>query len=337
MAHAVLARKQARFVRSAQVSSAIALCVLLPACLDWAHQWPDQKDGGAMIDGDAAELSDVWPDGPQSCAHPNVTAKCVDGWCTIPSGCFTMGAPPDEMCGEESDVSEPHQVTLTHAFIIGQSEVTQGQFELRMGDNPSGRDDSHACREANCPVDSVGRSSAMAYCNDLSDTEGRTPCYACIDQSCQVVDDFSRGQIYDCPGYRLPTEAEWEYACRAGTSTPFYIPLVKEQGFLDCTATLEKIAWFEANSGWRPHLVEIKPANAWGLHDMLGNVNEWVHDNYQEDLGSDPVTDPWGAPEPHPYDLLRGGSFFQRPHQVRSASRFNNASNSGFRCVRTLK
>jgi formylglycine-generating enzyme required for sulfatase activity len=125
--------------------------------------------------------------------------------------------------------------------------------------------------------------------------------------------------------YRLPTEAEWEYACRAGTTTKY--------SFGDSESELGEYAWYRANSGNTTHPVGGRKPNAWGLYDMHGNVKEWCQDWY-EDYPSGPVTDPTGAASGS-RRVLRGGSFFVQSSYVRSATRNNRVSNSGFRPART--
>jgi formylglycine-generating enzyme required for sulfatase activity len=176
-----------------------------------------------------------------------------------------------------------HQVMLTNAFYLGRYEVTQGQWVATMGSNPSyfqGQPDS-----ASRPVERVSWNAIQGY---LSAT-----------------------------GFRLPTEAEWEYACRAGTQTPFY------NGSTD-DSTVGTLAWLGAccggNSGGRTHAVGGKLANALGFHDMLGNVWEWVNDwygTYTADAQSDPT-----GPASASYHLLRGGSWRYGSNVARSSFRY---------------
>ena len=171
-------------------------------------------------------------------------------------------------------------MTLTQAFYLGRYEVTQGQWVARMGSNPSyfqGYSDS-----ANRPVEQVSWNTIQSF---LSAT-----------------------------GMRLPSEAEWEYACRAGTTTAF------NNGSSD-DATVGTIAWYNANSGSQTHAVGGKAATALGLHDMSGNVWEWVNDGYDGTYYSvSPSTNPLG-PVPGTYRVLRGGSFYYNTGLVRSSYR----------------
>jgi formylglycine-generating enzyme required for sulfatase activity len=157
---------------------------------------------------------------------------------------------------------------------------------------------------------------------------------------CDVAPEFDgKGgkTIYDCPGYRLPTEAEWEYAYRAGTDTELHSGTLAT-----CTGTTDKnadaIAWHGGNSGKKTHAVGGKTPNAWGVHDMSGNVWEWCHDRFQHDPGSDAATDPVGTFGPTRSD--RGGSCWSELPYIRAAMRDTNQPNErydyiGFRVVRT--
>ena len=149
---------------------------------------------------------------------------------------------------------------------------------------------------------------------------------------------YSGENIYDCPGYRLPTEAEWEYAYRAGTTTAFYNgPITNCDG---SDAKANAIGWYDANSGATTHPVGQKQANDWGLYDMAGNVWEWCHDWWQTSLGSSAVTDPVGSGTDS--RTARGGSCTFRAGALRAAERYFGFPPDfqfrtiGFRCARTL-
>jgi formylglycine-generating enzyme required for sulfatase activity len=220
-------------------------------------------------------------------------------WC--PAGAFTMGSPANEV-GRDADETQ-HQVTLRDGFWLSRFEVTQSQWERVMGNNPS--DFSGADR----PVEMVSWEDVQEFLAELNSGFG-----------------FGGGE------FRLPTEAEWEYACRAGTATRFYWG-----DDLDETA-IDDYAWYADNSGTETQLVGGKLPNAWGLYDMSGNVYEWCQDWY-DDYPDWPLNDPEG-PEDGFDRVARGGGFDVQPSGVRSACRphlppdFHDYA-YGFRLLRT--
>jgi formylglycine-generating enzyme required for sulfatase activity len=278
---------------------------------------------------------DVLPDAQPTCAHPQVTESCSAGWCTIPAGCFVMGSPTGEACRVDI-LEQQHEVTLTKSFEIEATEVTQLDFKTRRGYTPSG---TAPCD--NCPAVKVTWSEAAAYCNALSEAKGLTKCYSCGGSgaavSCYVPAAYQGNAIYLCDGYRMPTEAEFEYAYRAGTTTGSYNGDISQ-----CTGTdpvADAIGWYSGNSGGAVALVKGKAKNAWGLYDMAGNVWEWSHDWNESVLGSDPVTDP--SPLSGTDRVVRGGSWSSAPANLRAADRGNVSSTPssddiGFRCLRRL-
>jgi formylglycine-generating enzyme required for sulfatase activity len=225
---------------------------------------------------------------------------------------FTLGSPTNEV-GRQSDESPQTVVTLSHGFWMAKFPVTQREFLAVMGSNPS-----NFPGDSNRPVDSVSWFDATNYCDKLTQQ------------------DLAIGRIPPGSHYRLPTEAEWECAARAGTSTRFY--------FGDDATSLTNDAWYSANSGFGTHPVGLKQPNAWGLYDMEGDVWEWCQDWYGPYPGGS-VTDPQG-PDNNPigFKVIRGGGWDSFESDCRSARRdFRGASPFitdfilGFRVVLTLE
>ena len=275
--------------------------------------------------------ADLRADSPSVDQLPAADAG-VPPWVFIPAGTFSMGSPSTEPCRDADETL--HQVTLTHAFEIQRTEVTKGKFASVLAYNPS----ASTCGP-NCPVTNVNWHEAAAYCNALSMKESLAACYACsgskANVSCQDATSYANGSIYSCPGYRLPTEAEWEYAYRAGTKTAFYSGAIT-----NCTTDTNAgtIGYYKGNAS-SPHAVKGKAPNAWDLYDMAGNVSEWCHDRYQSALGASTTTDPWGA-KAGANRVFRGGSFTNPADRLRGADRPNERPakrfiSVGFRCVRT--
>ncbi len=264
-----------------------------------------------------------------------VLVTMTPGFVTIVPGTFTMGSLTSEP-GRRPDETE-HVVTLTGSFEMMAHEVTQDQFEPLMGYNPSNSD---SC-DTNCPVDTVNWHDAAAFANALSVAAGYGECYRCTGSGTGVGCEPSASYAtpYDCPGYRLPTEAEWEYAARAGTTGGTYNGT---STLTDCTlpnTVLDPIAWFCGNSSFTTHAVGVKGANQWGLYDMLGNLYEWCHDWY--DAYPQDVTDPWG-PGSGLNRVLRGGSWYGLAMYARAASRIHIAPGTrdyylGFRLARSIR
>ena len=225
----------------------------------------------------------------------------------INGGTFTMGSPDDEP-GRRDDEGPQHQVTVC-SFYMGKYSVTQADYQEVMGVNPS-----HFNGD-NLPVESVSWYNAVEYCNRLSQREGLTPAYTVKGENVK----WNR----NTNGYRLPTEAEWEYACRAGTSTRYYSGI-----------SVDNAGWHNGNSDKQTHPVGEKQGNAWGLYDMHGNVWEWCGDWYGE-YSNGAQTDPLGASS-GTNRMVRGGSWYCNARLLRSAYRRYNTpasrhSHIGFR------
>lgn len=188
----------------------------------------------------------------------------------IPAGTFVMGSPAGEAKTEqESALEKQHKVTISRPFYLAKFETTQAQYEAVMGENPSQK------KGAELPVSNVTAAQAEEFCAKLSAKSG-----------CEV---------------KLPTEAQWEYACRAGTTGPYY-------NGKDING-LGEIAWFGANSGGQPHPPGQKAPNAWGVYDMLGNIREFTRDLYSGEPLTDGV-DPTGAATGDPKNhVVRGAAY----------------------------
>jgi formylglycine-generating enzyme required for sulfatase activity len=237
----------------------------------------------------------------------------------IPAGEFLMGS-PDSDKDAKPDEKPQHRVRITRPFYLGIHEVTQGQYRAVTSEAPS-----HFKGSKDLPVETVSWLNAINYCNALSRKEGLTPFYRVQGETVEVPD-------WNEPGYRLPTEAEWEYACRAGSTTRY--------SFGEHVAGLRAFAWYEGNVGGRTHPVGHKSPNAWGLYDMHGNVWEWCWDGYEADYYKKPssAADPLG-PSQATSQVFRGGSWYVNSRFARSAFREGSAPvyrdfSLGFRLAR---
>jgi formylglycine-generating enzyme required for sulfatase activity len=233
----------------------------------------------------------------------------------IPGGWFEMGSKKGG-----ADESPVHKVWVD-SFLMDRYEVTQQQYVKLVGVNPS------SFTEANRPVDTITWIHAVLYCNLRSRAEGLQPCYDEESETWQCN--------FKANGYRLPTEAEWEYACRAGTDTEYY--------FGNGSRSLKKYAWYAENSFKKTHPVGQKRPNPWGLYDMYGNVAEWCNDVYATNYyNRSPSKNPRG-PEEGEIKVLRGGGWQDGMDSLRSSWRASEnfsfvdacvMDSLGFRCVR---
>jgi len=253
----------------------------------------------------------------------------------LPSGEFWMGSPESEPGRYENELRHRVQV---RALAIGKYPVTQKQYQELMGENPSLHQEKPAEgeRAEDRPVERVSWFDAVRFCNRLSEKNGRKPCYRITEP--EAGSDVPPQVEWDrnADGYRLPTEAEWEYACRAGTETA--------HSFGNDEAKLAEYAWFARNSDNQTHAVGQKKPNGWDLHDLHGNILEWCwdwYDSYKVTSDNDKsvtLSDPIGPPSGS-WRVLRGGSFRGGPWFLRSANRngiepANRVGLLGFRCVR---
>jgi formylglycine-generating enzyme required for sulfatase activity len=242
----------------------------------------------------------------------------------IKGGTFTMGSPVQE--AERGIDETQHRVTVRD-FYIAKSEVTQREYAGLMGNNPS------EFKGDNLPVENVMWFDAVRFCNTRSAREGMTPAYTISSET--VTWNRSAN------GYRLPTEAEWEYACRAGTSTPFNVGnnIIDEQANFYNNYGYNNNSSGRVTGSYRQRTTPVNSfkANSWGLFDMHGNVGEWCWDCYEE-YGTTAQTNPTG-PVTGTLRVNRGGGWNDFPKHIRSAYRAttppgNCSFNLGFRLAR---
>jgi formylglycine-generating enzyme required for sulfatase activity len=225
---------------------------------------------------------------------PTITNAYGMEFVQIPSGAFRMGSAVDD--AGRSDWEEPHTVRMTYAYFIARTEVTRRQYLKVMGALPAGV----SAEDLDLPVDQVSFDDATDFCKKLS--------------------------LLDNREYRLPTEAEWEYACRAGSL-----------GTFAGSGELDTMGWYKRNSSGKLHIVGLMQPNRWGLYDMHGNVAEWVLDSFIPYLGLDDVSDPFHQVNDGT-QAVRGGSAFDVTSACRSASRASDLTSDsraglGFRVV----
>jgi len=287
----------------------VVVAMLLTACGRSEPEAPARANGEATSTHSGREFS-----GPFE-----ITTRSGVAMISLPSGRFVMGTDhgsPDE--------APAHEVRIS-AFIIDKFEVTHEMFTKAQLPNPS-----HWQDNPKKPVERVRWRDAKQYCNERSILEGLEPCYdeKTADWNCD----------YSANGYRLPTEAEWEYACRAG-----------EDGAYDFGQPdkLRQYAWFSENAAEKTHVVGEKKPNRWGIFDLYGNVSEWCEDVYSPTYYREsPPVDPTGPPSPGKdvRRVMRGGSWKASADMCRATFRQGERTGDsdacfftdycGFRCVR---
>jgi len=267
----------------------------------------------AVACGDPAPCDD---DGPCIDDADCLTGHCFRGRCApsgmsfVAPGSFLMGT--DNHPDGDPFAELQHSVTLTRAFYMDQTEVTRDAWVTVMGYDPSLHP---AC--ASCPIDNVSWLEALEFANARSRAEGLPECFA-LSSSREVRVTSLDGTPYGCLGYRLPTEAEWEFAYRAGTTTDFYNgPMTSSRGF---DANLSEIAWYLNNAGGTPHPVGLLTPNALDLYDMSGNLWEWTWDPIGP-YTFRPQIDPLGALGDGDGRVHRGGAYTTHPGVCRASRR----------------
>ncbi|MAF26288.1 MAG: hypothetical protein CME07_00300 [Gemmatimonadetes bacterium] len=240
----------------------------------------------------------------------------------IDAGTFTMGSPVTETGHQLGE--NLHEVTISAPFLMGVREITQARYRMLTGESPS----ASVIAGDDAPVEMVSWYDAVRFCNALSVSEGLRAVYA--------IEGMEVSWAREGNGYRLPTEAEWEYACRGGTTTELSTGALTAQG-CDPDSLLEELGWYCGNAASTTHATGAKDAGAHGLFDMHGNVAEWVWDYYAAlSLGAE--TDPSGPPTGGTR-VIRGGGWNDFAIGCRSAARpqFHPAGMAqfvGFRVVR---
>ncbi|MCC7384165.1 MAG: formylglycine-generating enzyme family protein [Deltaproteobacteria bacterium] len=294
-------------------------------------------DRGSLFDGSAdsgfldtgpidASLPDA--DGGSFCS--TCAAAFLDGFIRVEPGTFTMGTPPGEL-GRNGVETPQHQVTITRPFLLGRTEVTQREYMWLMGPTRV----AFASCGSDCPMESVGWPDAVQFLNSASRLIGLEECYSTTSTAPDAVWDFAG---LDCTGFRLPTEAEWEYAARGTSTTAFANGPITVLGCTQPDPVLNQDGWYCINSGGGPHSVALKRPSTLGFFDVHGNVWEWVHDweaPYTAVSQVDPIGPPSGVRR-----IRRGGSYRDPPEYSRLGVRVGDWPPGrhycvGFRAART--
>lgn len=282
------------------------------------------------------------PERPRPRVRP--APRVPDGFVLIRPGLFDRGS-LDTEAGHDRDEAPRHPVALSRAFIMGQTEVTRAEWRARLSALPAA---TAGCADDDCPVDQITWYEAAVYANARSLAERLPTCYALSGCTAGVpIGHFWCEEVrfvgLDCRGYRLPTEAEWEFAARAGTTTSLWVGADP--------AAVDAIAWHQGNSGGRLQPVRTRAANPWRVYDLQGNALEWVHDRYGPYPYAlrGPLKDPVGADlrslrrrdrDAPDARVVRGGAYWTEPERLRAAERGGHPPRArlpglGFRLART--